>query len=165
MCHYCVPHIHHRNRRHLALLCWGRSLSRGTSWYSWRCTTLQSEKRTSYRLYMQLISLTIYLNVHVPTCSRVVVWQANQSVARTRLAVGKAVGGDVVYHLISFCRLHLYYHLQDTITKQQQKFKYISWMPGGILVKPFVNKPFAAAGRSECLCSQTGTPCVGRRCV
>lgn len=122
MCHYCVPHIHHHNRHHLALLCWGRSLSRGTSWYSWMCTTLQSEKRTSYRLCaVDLFDhLFKYPCSSLPTSSRVVIWQANQSVARTRLAVGKAGGGDVVYHLISFCRLHLYYHLQDIITKQQK---------------------------------------------
>lgn len=70
-----------------------------------------------------LWSLFKYPCSSLPTSSRVIVWQANQSVARTRLAVGKAGGGDVVYHLISFCRLHLYYHLQDIITKRQKSIQ------------------------------------------
>ena len=89
-----------------------------------------------------------------------VIRQAHEWIAGPGLTVGETGCWDVLDHLVGLRRLHLHQDLKgiDSVFKSER-------MNPGIMWEAPINPPAAGAGRSACLCSQTGTPCVWRRCA
>lgn len=90
-----------------------------------------------------------------PTSCWVIIRQADEWIAGTGLTVRETGGRDVVYHLVGLRWLHLHHYLKYINSVLES-----DWMIPGITWEAPSDSPSAGAGRSKCLCSQTGTPCA-----